>query len=63
MSFFPGSCREDGEVFRRKREQRSLLSAMTLRPEAKRLRLERSWASVFREKALPQIDEEKFRTR
>lgn len=48
-------------MFRPRREQRSLFSATTLLPEAKRRRLERTWAAVFREKALPLIDEEKFR--
>src|SRR5579872_6169020 len=48
-------------MFKRRREQRSLFSASTLLPEAKRLRLERGWPGVFREKALPLIDEEKFR--
>lgn len=48
-------------MFKRKREQRSLFGATTLLPDAKRERLERSWAAVFRDKALPLIDEEKFR--
>ena len=33
----------------------------TLLPDAKRKRLERTWAGVFRAKALPLIDEDKFR--
>ena len=48
-------------MFRRRREQRSLFSAATILPEAKRQRLEKSWAAVFRERALPLIDEEEFR--
>src|SRR5271170_3849342 len=48
-------------MFRPKRDQRSLFSATTLLPEAKRRRLERTWAWGFRTEALPLIDEEKFR--
>ena len=48
-------------MFKRRREQRSLFSTTTLLLEAKRRRLEKSWAGVFREKALPLIEEEKFR--
>lgn len=48
-------------MFRPRREQRSLFSATTLLPDAKRKRLEQTWAGVFRSKALPMIDESKFR--
>jgi hypothetical protein len=47
-------------MFRPKREQRSLFSASTLLPEAKRRRLEQQWPEVFRTKALPLIDERAF---
>lgn len=48
-------------MFREKREQGGLFSAATVVPEAKRRRLEGSWAGVFRSKALPLIEEEAFR--
>jgi hypothetical protein len=48
-------------MFKRKREQRSLFGATTLLPDVKRERAERTWAAVFRDKALPLIEEERFR--
>lgn len=48
-------------MFRPTRPQQSLLESQFLIPAAKRVRLEKSWAHVFRTKALPLIDEEIYR--
>ena len=47
-------------MFREKNDQRSLFTALTLLPEEKRRRLEKTWAWAFRTKALPLIDEQAF---
>lgn len=48
-------------MFREKNNQASLFTALTLLPEEKRRRLEKTWAWAFRTKALPLIDELAFR--
>lgn len=47
-------------MFRARSPQGSLFQAAFLFPEQKAKRLERSWAEVFQERALPLIDEERF---
>ena len=47
-------------MFREKDDQGSLFTALTLLPEEKRHRLEKTWAWAFRTKALPLIDERAF---
>lgn len=47
-------------MFREKNDQGSLFTALTLLPEEKRRRLEKTWAWAFRTKALPLIDERAF---
>src|ERR1043166_593187 len=47
-------------MFREKNDQGSLFTALTLLPEEKRRRLEKTWAWAFRTKALPLIDENAF---
>lgn len=47
-------------MFREKDDQGSLFTALTLLPEEKRRRLEKTWAWAFRTKALPLIDEKVF---
>lgn len=47
-------------MFRARDPQGSLFQADMLVPPAKARRLERSWAEVFRNRALPLIDEERF---
>jgi hypothetical protein len=49
-------------MFRATDRQTSLLESQFLLPRAKRERLERSWAQVFRDRVLPSIDEEPFRS-
>ena len=49
-----------GEHVPRARPQVSLWQSEFLVPPKKARRLERSWAEVFRNEALPQIDEERF---
>jgi hypothetical protein len=49
-------------MFRETDRQTSLLESQFLLPRAKRERLERSWAQVFRDRVLPSIDEEPFRS-
>jgi hypothetical protein len=48
-------------MFRTTDPQTSLLECQFLLPEAKRKRLENSWAEPFRLRILPLIDEEVFR--
>ena len=48
-------------MFRKTDPQSSLFETEYLLPEAKRARLEKSWAEPFRRKVLPLIDEEVFR--
>jgi hypothetical protein len=47
-------------MFRERSPQGSLLQSEFLVPSAKAKRLERSWAEVFQERALPLIDEQRF---
>ena len=47
-------------MFRERSPQGSLLQSEFLVPPAKAKRLERSWAEVFQERALPLIDEQRF---
>ena len=47
-------------MFRERDPQVSLWQSEFLVPPKKARRLERSWAEVFRNEALPQIDEERF---
>lgn len=47
-------------MFREKDDQGSLFTALTLLPDEKRRRLEKTWAWAFRTKALPLIDERAF---
>jgi hypothetical protein len=47
-------------MFRARSPQGSLFQAAFLFPEQKAKRLERSWAEVFQDRALPLIDEERF---
>ena len=47
-------------MFRERDPQESLWQSEFLVPPKKARRLERSWAEVFRNEALPQIDEERF---
>ena len=49
-------------MFRESRRQQSLLESTHLVPPALRDRLQRSWAQVFRERILPLLDEESFRS-
>ncbi|MBE0431798.1 MAG: transposase [Dehalococcoidia bacterium] len=47
-------------IFRKRDPQESLFQSNMLVPPAKAQRLQRSWAEVFRNRALPLIDEERF---
>jgi hypothetical protein len=47
-------------MFRRTSPQRSLFSVENQMADEKRRRLEKSWAHVFRRKAIPLIDEDRF---
>jgi len=47
-------------MFRKRDPQESLFQSNMLVPPAKARRLQRSWAEVFRNRALPLIDEERF---
>lgn len=47
-------------MFRERDPQESLFQSNMLVPPAKARRLQRSWAEVFRDRALPLIDEERF---
>lgn len=47
-------------MFQKRHPQRDLFVVSNLLPPAKAARVEKSWATVFRDRALPLIDEEQF---